>query len=204
LELRDALATISEIRGQIAKTEVFRGYKSVPVAASGVIALGAGLLQPTLVGEPTRAKLSWLFLWVGTAAVSIGLSAVEMAWRYRRNTSVFERARIWFAVRRFLPAVAAGGLVTLALGLHARESLYLLPGLWATFMSLGIFASMPVLPRPVAGVGAFYLLAGTCCFVFAKGEHAFSPLAMALTFGVGQLYAAAVLRLTLERGESHD
>jgi hypothetical protein len=35
--------------------------------------------------------------------------------------------------------------------------------------------------------------------VLARGTHMFSPWAMALTFGVGQLLAAAVLYWNLER-----
>ena len=37
------------------------------------------------------------------------------------------------------------------------------------------------------------------CFRFAAGEKAFSPWAMALPFGVGQLMAAGVLYWSLER-----
>jgi hypothetical protein len=35
--------------------------------------------------------------------------------------------------------------------------------------------------------------------VLARGLHAFSPWAMGLTFGIGQLLAAAVLYWNLER-----
>ncbi len=38
----------------------------------------------------------------------------------------------------------------------------------------------------------------------AQGEHALSPWAMGLPFGVGQLAAAAVLYRTLERNHDAD
>ena len=37
MELRDALAQIAEIRQHMARTEVFRGYRALPVAFSGVL-----------------------------------------------------------------------------------------------------------------------------------------------------------------------
>ena len=45
MELREALTQITEIRLQLARTEVFRGYRAMPVAFSGVVALAAGLIQ---------------------------------------------------------------------------------------------------------------------------------------------------------------
>jgi len=48
-------------------------------------------------------------------------------------------------------------------------------------------------------VGIFYLGAGAICLVLAQGEWAFSPLAMGLPFGIGQLATAAILYWTLER-----
>ena len=37
MELREALTQITEIRQQLARTEVFRGYRAMPVAFSGVV-----------------------------------------------------------------------------------------------------------------------------------------------------------------------
>jgi len=47
----------------------------------------------------------------------------------------------------------------------------------------------------------FYLATGTLCLALAQGEHALSPWAMGLPFGVGQLLAALVLYWTLERSD---
>ena len=37
MELREALSQISEIRQQMARSEVFRGYRSITVGFSGVL-----------------------------------------------------------------------------------------------------------------------------------------------------------------------
>ena len=69
MELHDALSQISEIRRQMARTEVFRGYRAVPVAFSGVLAWAAALVQAAWIPEPTRDVRSYLMLWIGAAAV---------------------------------------------------------------------------------------------------------------------------------------
>ena len=45
MELREALTQITEIRLQLARTEVFRGYRAMPVAFSGGVALLAAVIQ---------------------------------------------------------------------------------------------------------------------------------------------------------------
>ena len=45
MELRDALAQISEIRSQIARNETFRGYRSATVGFSGLLALAGAAAQ---------------------------------------------------------------------------------------------------------------------------------------------------------------
>jgi hypothetical protein len=65
--------------------------------------------------------------------------------------------------------------------------------------SLGVFASCRLLPRSVFAVGVFYMAAGIMSLVWARGDAALSPWAMGLPFGVGQLLAAAMLYVTLER-----
>jgi hypothetical protein len=50
------------------------------------------------------------------------------------------------------------------------------------------------LPRAIFAAGAWYLLCGLADLVLAQGENAFSPLAMGVPFGVGQLLIAAILQ----------
>jgi hypothetical protein len=47
-------------------------------------------------------------------------------------------------------------------------------------------------------VGAWYLAAGLVSLVIAAGNHALLPWAMGISFGVGQLFVAAVLRFGFE------
>ena len=59
--------------------------------------------------------------------------------------------------------------------------------------SLGLFAPCRLLPRPMFAAAVWYLTTGLACLAFANGTHAFSPWAMALPYGVGQLFIAGVL-----------
>ena len=58
-------------------------------------------------------------------------------------------------------------------------------------------ASYRLLPWPTFYVGVFYMFAGALCLTL--GPAALSPWAMGVPFGLGQLFAAAILYWTLER-----
>jgi len=202
MELRDALTQIAEIRQQMARTQVFRGYRSVPVALSGVVAWAAAIAQATWLPDATRDLSRYLTLWIAAAAVGIVAAGLEMATRVRRSEG-WAREITWQAVEQFLPSLLAGALTTFVLVRRAEGSAWMLPGLWSIFFSLGIFASCRLLPRATFGVGMFYLVAGLADLALAQGEWSLSPWAMGVPFGVGQLLAAAVLYRTLESSHGH-
>jgi hypothetical protein len=105
------------------------------------------------------------------------------------------------ALEHFLPAVVAGGLVTVALLELAPQDLWMLPGLWHIFFALGVFPSCRFLPRPTFMVGVWYLACGVVCLALAAQSHANSPWAMGVPYGVGHLLVAGIVlqRRLLER-----
>ena len=198
MELRDALIQISEIRQQMARTEVFRGYRALPVAFSGLLAVSAAVVQGALIRDPSQQMTAYLALWTGTAVVSAVAAGAEMVIRSRGAVSSLRREITWLAVEQFLPSLAAGAMLTLVLVRSAPECLWMLPGLWQILFSLGVFASCRLLPRATFGVALFYLTTGLLTLAAARGDSAFSPWAMGLPFGAGQFFAAGVLYRTLE------
>ncbi len=199
MELRDALTQIAEIRRQMAKTDVFRGYRSAPVAFSGLLALGAALAQRRLVVDPLQDIGVYLTLWIGMAVLSVVGVAVEMT---VRAYSTHDRARLeltWLAIEQFLPSMIAGVLVTVVLVRQAPAQAVLLPGLWQILFSLGIFASARLLPKAIFAVGAFYLCSGVTVLIWSRDAFSLEPWCMGLPYGVGQLVAAGILYWTLER-----
>jgi hypothetical protein len=204
LELRDALNQIAEIRQQVARTVVFRGYRALPVALSGLLAFGAAGLQVCGLPDAKDHPLPFFALWIGTAFVSVLGTGVELVYRLRRSASALEREKSVQAVSQFAPCLLAGALLLPVLWRFAPESIWMLPGLWSLFFALGIFASWRFLPHGIAWIGVFYLITGLACLVFAQGDAAFSPWAMAGPFGVGQLLTAGVLYWSLERDHEQE
>ncbi len=202
MELREALSQITEIRSQMARAETFRGYRAATVGFSGLLGFAGAALQAVWVSRPGQDIGSYLALWIGIAAISVLVCGTEMALRCYRSESRLRRQITLLAVEQFLPCVVAGASITCALVMYAPESLWMLPGLWAIVFSLGVFASCRLLPGLVFLVATYYLVAGVAALVLARGDAAFSPWAMAATFGVGQLLAAAILYFTLERSDA--
>lgn len=199
MELREALTQIYEIRQQVARTEVFRGYRSATVAFTGVLAFFVAVVQSVLLPQPQENMLAYLALWVTAALISLAVTGLEMFWRCRNSSSSLTVVMTTLAIGQFLPAVAAGGLIIVVLYFYAPDSLWMLPGLWSVLFSLGIFASFRLLPRATFWVATFYMMAGMMCLALAQGEAAFSPWAMGIPFGAGQMLAAGILYWNLER-----
>ena len=202
MQLDEALRQIHDIRRQMARSEVFRGYRSVTVGFSGVAGLAAAALQPLWVPSPEVELGRYLALWLGVATISLAVVGAEIFWRALRTGPGLAREHTLLAVEQFLPCILVGGLLTLCVYLGAPQVAWMLPGLWSLIFGLGIFASYRLLPRQVFWVGSFYMLSGCACLSWGRGENAFSPWLMGLSFGGGQLLGAAVLYWTLERNNA--
>src|SRR5829696_5367726 len=158
MDVGRALTQIAEIHQQIAKGEVYRGYRSVPVAASGVIGLVAAALQPRHIAaqDPVAFVVYWSIV-AGIAGL-VGIS--EIAYNYVVREDVADRRRTRKVISQFLPALLAAVAVTGSF-VHLNAALVaLLPGIWAICFGIGVFASRPYLPRASGFVGLFYYAAG--------------------------------------------
>jgi hypothetical protein len=199
MELRQALSQVSEIRAHLARTEVFRGYRSLTVGFSGLVGLTAAAIQAAWLRQPTERVGAYLALWVVAAAINVAVVGVDIWLRALRAETSHARRTTIFAVEQFLPSLVAGGLLTVVIAVRVSESVWMLPGLWSLLFSLGIFASCRLLPRAVSVAGMWYLIGGIFVLTWGQGEAALSPWIMAMTFGVGQLLTAVILHITLER-----
>ncbi|HKX09984.1 MAG TPA: hypothetical protein VJN67_17425 [Stellaceae bacterium] len=193
-DLDKALAEISEIRSQMARGTVFRGYGPATLAATGGLALLAAIAQGVWLPHPAGQVGLYIALWGATAVISVTLIGLDMILRSRRIHSGLAQEMIWAAVEQFLPAGVAGGLLTVTVLRYSPENLWMLPGLWQIVFSLGVFACCRFLPRAIFAVGIWYLLAGVACLVLAQGADAFSPWAMGVPYGVGQVLVAVILQ----------
>lgn len=199
MEVRQAIAQVSEIREQLARTEVFRGYRSLTVGFSGLVGLTAATVQASWLPQPTERVGAYLSLWIGAAAINVAVVGIEILSRARAAPTELARKTTIFAIEQFMPSLVAGGLLTLVIVQRASSSVWMLPGLWALLFSLGIFASCRLLPRAVSVAGAWYLFGGILALAWGQGESALSPWSMGVLFGGGQLLTAVILHVTLER-----
>ena len=196
MELDEAIERIAVIHRHIVRGQIFRGYRAIPTALSGVMAFVACAVQGIWLQDDALASL---ILWICAAAISVGIVALEMILRCRRSGSSLERDMTIGAAEQFIPILSAGALLTMVMSLFAWNELWLLPGLWAIIFALGIFASRRMLPRAVSMVGAWYLITGLLCIALGHDGPFFPWWTMAMTFGPGQLLGAGILYWNLER-----
>jgi hypothetical protein len=192
-----ALDQIAEIHQQLVKGEVYRGYRSAPVALSGLVGLAAAWLQAPQLG--VSDPVAFVLYWTAIAACSAAVGSSEIIYSYIVTGNAFTRRQTRRVVGQLLPSVAAAVIVTAVLLRLSAALVRLLPGLWALFFGVGVFASRLYLPRASGWVALFYFAAGSALLWNAHAPSAVSPWAVGGVFGVGQLLAALVLYWNLER-----
>lgn len=200
MDLPHALERLDEIHAQVAKGEVFRGYRPVPVAVAGAIGLLAGWVQPRLLPAGDDGS-GFLAYWLAVAALNLAIVGAVIAAGYRRAPDPFSRRHTRRVVGQFVPCLFAGAAVSLGFAALDPGLARLLPGLWALLLGLGVFASRPYLARATGWVALFFLLAGSALLAYPTADFARLGLLHGSVFGVGLLAAAVVFRLDLPRGE---
>jgi len=198
-DLNRALDDIRAMRSQIARGSAFRGYGPATVAATGGLAVLAAGLQARILPMACLHLLDWVGLWVATAVVSVGLIGFEMVRRARVVHGGLADEMIQEAALQLLPAAGAGALLTLVLWQSTSGNLWMLPGIWQIFLSLGVFAACRNLPASMQAVAFWYLGTGLACLAAGPGR-AFAPWEMGVPFGIGETLAA-VLIFWAGRGE---
>jgi hypothetical protein len=192
-----ALEQIAEIHEQLGRTAVFRGWRPIPVASSGLVGLVAAAWQ----AADTRPLEPWQFTvyWLAVGVVAMLIGCAEIVWHYFARADEVERGRSRHVVGQLLPSLMAGALVTGAFIRLSPSLVALLPGLWALFFGVGVFATGPYAVRGSHWIALYYWTAGLALLWNAQGLDVLSPWAVGGTFGAGQFLAAGVLYVNLER-----
>lgn len=205
-----ALAQLEEIHAHLARTEVYRGWRSLPVALSGVAGIAAAgghvywfrVIAPSAGVDPR----SWVLFWLAVALLALVIGCAELMWRYLREESPTDRRRTEQVALQFLPALAVGACITVGV-LRINPALAsTLPGLWSLLFAVGIFSARPYLPTMATLVSTFYAITGVA-LLWWLGTDTLPPAGLPVwfswtvggVFGAGQLIAAAVLYWNLER-----
>ncbi len=201
MNVHEALAQITSIRGQVARSTTFRGYGPASLALTGLLAFLSAWIQSYRLPGPHPDVAGYLALWALTAALALSLITMETATRARRMHAGLVSQMLRNAVEPFVPAVAAGALLAAVLLRFAHGELWMLPGLWQILFSLGVFSSCRFLPKQTVAVGVWYLGCGMTCLALGHGPNALAPWEMGVPFGVGHLMLASILYLDYLRGD---
>jgi hypothetical protein len=198
MELHRALAQVAEIQDQLTRADVYRGYRSVPVAGSGIIGLVAAWLQPAgLPADP----LAFVGYWIAIAICAGFVGVSEIVYNYIVHDETLARRRTRRVVGQLLPSLLGAAIIT-GCFVHLGAALVpLLPGIWAICFGIGIFASRPFLVRASWLAALYFYGVGVALLWTARGPESLNPWSVGGTFGIGQLLTAALLYWSLENDE---
>ena len=196
-----ALDQIAEIHRQMAKGEVYRGYRSAPVAMSGAIGIAAAAFQPA--GLVVRDPTGFVVYWTAIAAAAALVGSSEILFNYAAKEDAGGRRRTRRVVGQFLPSLAGAVVLTICFAHVTPALVSILPGVWAVCFGIAVFACRPYLPRASGWVALFYFGAGSALLWAGHGADTIGGWSVGGTFGLGQLLAAAVLWWNLERTNDH-
>ncbi len=186
MEVSRAIADLEEVRTRLAAVQRFRGLSGGAAFASGVAAIGAGLIQASSTATPvsqaddTRYLTIWIACLVCSLAVNYGAIVLWLA----RHWSVRSRVELKTVGMTILPSIVAGGLFTAVF--ITRGELGLLPGMWCLCYALGLIASRAMAPPGIGWIAALFAASGAA-LLFAPGSNALAWWVMPATFGIGQI-----------------
>jgi hypothetical protein len=173
-----ARETLLAIRGAMERAGSFTAVPGKGGAAMGLLALAAAAIS-TLTTTPRE----WLGVWLACAVVALCVGCAAMARKAARfGTPLFASGVSRRFLLAFLPPLAAGGVLTLALERAGR--LDLLPGLWLVAYGAAVVSGGALSVRAVPAMGGVLLLLGAAS-LFSPPEWGTAYLAAG--FGVTQI-----------------
>jgi len=193
MEIRQAMADLAEVRGRLANVQRFDGVSGNAAIASGVVALLAGAVQAATVPQPASpaARGTFIAIWLTCLGLALAINyGAIVAWR-ARNPGVQAGVQFRTVGMSILPAIAAGGVVTLALVERGLDDL--LPGMWCATYALGLFASRRMVPPKVVLVAAAFG-AAAAALLLLPGIAPLTWWVMPAAFGLGQIAIGAIVR----------
>lgn len=193
MEFERALADLEEVRDRLAACQQFKGYSGPAAAASGAIAVVAGIVQWALIPRPTTDAdaRTYLVVWFVCLAVALLLNYGALGVWYVQNAGRQERVRTRSAGITLLPAVVFGAVLSLALILHGL--IWMLPGVWYASYAVGLFASRAMVPKGAIPLAAAFGIAGLLLLLSPDTSLPLSWWVMPLGFGFGQIFIGWLL-----------
>ncbi|QDT09230.1 hypothetical protein [Planctomycetes bacterium K23_9] len=202
MKLDEALEHLDAIKSVANRSNTFEGLRAFPTALTSLVAIAAACLQSGIVAQSTDPTRAFLMLWVSVAAIALVIVLADMVLRYYRDPTARERRMTLDVLARLSPAIIVGASITTVVFFTAIEIAWVLPGLWAALLGMGVFAASSLLPSSLQKVGIWYIGCGLAVLILGQGDWVMHPLTMAIPFGGGQVLAAGLMHINTANGEA--
>lgn len=186
--VHDALAQVRRLQELILDRRYFQGYSgSARIGSAAAMLVGVLILDS---GWVPREPLAHLAGWGAILGVALVLNYSCLAWWYLFNPEVRRNPALLKPALDALPALAVGGVLSLAL---VRTGQYdLLFGVWLSLYGLAQVAYRRSLPPGIYCVGIGYIACGAAALLW-QGVSFLQPLPTGLVFSLGEAAGGAVL-----------
>lgn len=169
------------IRETMAHAGAFTNVSGAGTIGAGVVGLAASLAaSPAIIGAHPRWFLA---VWIAAAAIAGAISAIAIARKSRRAGQSLVAGPARRFTLAFVPALAAGAVLTVAFAATGQASL--LPGTWLSVYGAAIAAGGAMSVRPVPVMGCAFIGLGALCFALPVQAQQFT-----LAAGFGGLHLA--------------
>jgi len=177
-----AIENLTFIRRMMEASGTFTAVSGIGVMAMGVLGLGAALLAAFASSTGV-----WLGAWgvAAAASVAVGGYAMVRKARHRRESPLSGPGRKFML--NFMPAIAAGGALTIVL--VSMQLFALLPGTWLLLYGTGIVTGGAFSVRVVPAMGLAFMLLGVAALALPQA----GDVLMAVGFGGLHLVFGALI-----------
>lgn len=188
-----ALTQISTIRAQLAASTRFLGLAPEFNLLMGVFAVLIAAAQSFRPEVLANDNLTFIAVWAVVLVASFGVAVVEAIVRARRLHAGMASAMLSAALLKVMPFKIAACVITWAICMFARDSAWLIPGVWQILIGLLGFSVISSLPRQIIWVAGWYVFCGAVVLAWAGSSGTLSPWMMGIPFGIGQIAVAFIL-----------
>lgn len=184
----DAIKQIKTIHDQMAKTNMYKGYKPIALICIGISSLLLGIFQYNIVGYK-----NYILPWVALGCIIVILLFSRMFYQYIRSSSVVEKSQIKNVFLQFMPGILTCGFIFFAFNPKLQLANYI-PGLWAVIFGLSIMSLVPYFTNSIRFISYFYIVSGCIIIYLSKSATPVVVITIfSLVFSLGHFFTAAIL-----------
>lgn len=193
MQLQRAISDLHWIHERLRFAERASCFRPGTIALVGVSAILAGWIQPHVALESGGEPWTFFLYWTSVATAIVLAVGLQIAWRYAFRAGERERWLARQSLLDFAPCLMVGGVLSLSIMLSTPQHAVLLPAIWCSCFSLGIFSLRHRLPEAMLTTAGFYMLCGMLCVHSSVSAWAYSPWTVGLPFGIGHFLTAGIL-----------